>query len=70
MKVGDLISFKPIGFGQEDWSNPCIVVRHYIPQEDPKWWVVWVDGDLAVVDEENHEILHLTSSLLDETTKG
>ena len=26
MRVGDLISFKPKSFGDDDWSNPCIVL--------------------------------------------
>ena len=69
MKVGDLISFKPIGFGKEDWSNPCIVVREY-PAPDEGLWVVWVDGIYAVMDNVNYEVAHLTGSLLDETTKG
>jgi len=29
VKVGDLISFKPINFGLEDWSNPSIVMSEY-----------------------------------------
>ena len=69
MKVGDLISFKPINFGLEDWSNPCIVVREY-PAPDEGLWVVWVDGIYAVMDNVNYEVAHLTGSLLDETTKG
>ncbi len=61
MKVGDLISFKPIGFGKEDWSNPCIVLREY-EAPDEGLWVVWVDGIRAVIDNENYEITHLTFS--------
>ena len=69
MKVGDLISFKPINFGIEDWSNPCIVMGEY---ESPNegLWSVWCDGVFCVIDDTNYEILHLTGSLLDETTKG
>ena len=69
MKVGDLISFKPINFGLEDWSNPCIVMSEY---ESPnEWlWSVWCHGVFCVIDDTNYEILHLTGSLLDETTKG
>ena len=69
MRGGELISFKPIGFGKEDWSNPCIVVREY-PAPDEGLWVVWVDGIYAVMDNVNYEVAHLTGSLLDETTKG
>ena len=69
MKAGDLISFKPINFGLEDWSNPCIVVREY-PAPDCGLWVVWCDGITCVIDDENYEILHLTGSLLDEIAKG
>ena len=69
MKVGDLISFKPINFGIEDWSNPCIVMGEY---ESPNegLWSVWCDGVFCVIDDTNYEILHLTGSLLDETTNG
>ena len=30
VRVGDLISFKPKSFGEDDWSNPCIVLDAYI----------------------------------------
>ena len=61
MKVGDLISFKPIDFGHEDWSNPCIVLRQY---ESPNegLWIVWVDGINAVIDDNNYEVCYLTGS--------
>tara|TARA_Y100001963_G_C6462063_1_gene300596 strand:+ start:155 stop:340 length:186 start_codon:yes stop_codon:yes gene_type:complete len=61
MKIGDLISFKPVGFGKEDWSNPCIVLQEY-EAPDEGLWVVWVDGVKAVIDNENYEITHLTFS--------
>ena len=62
MRVGDLISFKPINFGLEDWSNPCIVVREY-PAPDEGLWVVWVDGMNCVIhNNEHYEIMHLTTS--------
>lgn len=61
MKVGDLISFKPINFGNEDWSNPCIVVREY-PAPDCGLWIVWCDGVSCVIDSENYEVMHLTGS--------
>ncbi len=69
MKVGDLISFKPIGFGKEDWSNPCIVLRQYEAPDD-ELWILWVDGVNAVMDNVNYEVMYLTRSSLDETTKG
>ena len=61
MKVGDLISFKPIDFGLDDWSNPCIVLRQY---ESPNegLWIVWVDGINAVIDDNNYEVCYLTGS--------
>ncbi len=71
MKVGDLISFKPIGFGLDDWSNPAIVLREWEPA-DPNpppdctfnyaLWGVWVDGVECIVDEKNYDVLYLTSS--------
>ena len=61
MRVGDLISFKPINFGLEDWSNPCIVVRQN-ESPDEGLWIVWVDGIYAVMDNENYEVMYLTSS--------
>ena len=59
MKVGDLISFKPLNFGLEDWSNPSIVIREY---ESPNegLWVVWCDEILCVIDDTNYEICYLT----------
>jgi hypothetical protein len=61
VKVGDLIAFKPIGFGKEDWSNPCIVLYQYEAPDD-ELWVVWVDGIRAVMDEYNYEVVYLTGS--------
>ena len=61
LKVGDLISFKPINFGLEDWSNPSIVVQEY-PAPDTGMFVIWCDGSSFVIDDENYEILHLTGS--------
>ncbi len=62
VKAGDLVSFKPIGFGKEDWSNPCIVLREY-EASDTGLWIVWCDGMHCVMDDENYEVVHLTSSL-------
>ncbi len=61
MKAGDLISFKPIHFGLEEWSNPSIVVSEYTPPNEGLW-VVWVDGELGVIDTQNYEIAHLTTT--------
>ena len=61
MKLGDLISFKPIGFGIDEWSNPSIVVDQYPPPDD-SLWVIWQDGDKFVIDDENYEVVHLTNS--------
>ena len=62
MKAGDLISFKPINFGLEDWSNPCIVLRQY-ESPDEGLWVVWCDGAACVIDDNNYEVAYLTGSL-------
>jgi len=62
VKVGDLISFKPVGFGKEDWSNPAIVLSQY-EAPDEELWVVWVDGMHCVLhDSEHYEVVYLTSS--------
>ena len=62
LKVGDLISFKPVNFGIEDWSNPGIVLAQY-EAPDEELWVVWVDGIKCVIhDNEHYEIMHLTTS--------
>ena len=68
MKVGDLISFKPKSFGDEDWSNPGIVLQSF-EKDDTElggWkdliWVVWVDGGKYMVNERNDDVMYLTSS--------
>jgi hypothetical protein len=71
LKVGDLISFKPIGFGLDDWSNPGVVLKEWEPV-DPNppddctfnyaLWCVWVDGIECIVDEKNYDVMYLTSS--------
>ena len=61
MKVGDLISFKPIGFGNEDWSNPCIVLQEY-EAPDEGLWIVWCDNERCVIDNVNYEVMYLTGS--------
>jgi hypothetical protein len=65
VKVGDLITFKPIGFGKEDWSNPCIVLREWegsATNPEDNLWIVWCDGIEAVVDNKNYEVMYLTTS--------
>jgi len=68
VKVGDLISFKPKSFGDEDWSNPGIVLQSF-EKDDTElggWkdliWVVWVDGGKYMVNERNDDVMYLTSS--------
>ena len=68
MKVGDLISFKPKSFGDDDWSNPGIVLQSY-EKDDTElggWkdllWVVWIDGGKYLVNERNDDVTYLTSS--------
>tara|TARA_R110002020_G_scaffold448527_1_gene661355 strand:- start:55 stop:264 length:210 start_codon:yes stop_codon:yes gene_type:complete len=69
VKVGDLISFKPKSFGDDDWSNAGIVLESYehdLPTDDADWkdliWVVWVDGGKYMVNERNDDVMYLTSS--------
>ena len=66
MKVGDLISFKPCGFGKKDWSPPCIVIREYEPAYTSSPWVVWCYGMEYVVDEENCDIAYLVEGCANE----
>lgn len=62
MKAGDLISFKPVGFGTNDWSNPAIVLSQYEAPDD-ELWVIWVDGENCVIhNNEHYDIMYLTSS--------
>ena len=44
-----------------DWSNPSIVMHEY---ESPNegLWTIWCDGVYCVIDDENYEIVYLTSS--------
>jgi hypothetical protein len=68
VKVGDLISFKPKSFGDDDWSNPGIVLGSY--EDDDRqmggWkdlmWVVWIDGGKYLVNERNDDVTYLTGS--------
>ena len=63
MNKGDLISFKPEYSDHDDWSNPAIVLYQFHPESHPEMWVVWCEGDMCVIDEENYDVAHLTSSL-------
>ena len=64
MKVGDLISFKPGGYSDDDYSNPAIVLRRFEPGAHvPPMWVIWCEGYECIVDEENYDVVYLTSSL-------
>ena len=69
MRVGDLIAFKPKSFGDDDWSNPCIVLDCFI-NDDRRGggfrdaiWVVWCDGGKYMVNERNDDVVYLTSAL-------
>jgi len=66
--VGDLIAFKPKSFGDDDWSNPSIVLSGFV-NDDRDFgghrdmiWVVWCDGSQYMVNERNDDIMYLTSS--------
>ena len=68
MRVGDLIAFKPKSFGDDDWSNPCIVLDCFI-NDDRRGggfrdtiWVVWCDGGKYMVNERNDDVVYLTSA--------
>ena len=63
MKVGDLISFKPDGWDNDEWSAPGIITREY-GQYEPPMWVVWVwpDSEQFIINEDDYEILLLTTS--------
>ena len=43
MRLGDLISYKPIDFGNEQWSNPSIVVEQ-CPAPNEGLFVVYDSG--------------------------
>lgn len=71
MKVGDLISFKPKTFGDDDWSNPGIVLDSYISdnRQSGGWldeiWIVWIDNGRYMVNLRNDDVVYLTSTLQD-----
>jgi hypothetical protein len=63
MKVGDLICFKLVELDKQGWSNPAIVLREYVTAPfNYGMWVLWCDGSEYVIDDENYEIVYLTSS--------
>jgi len=68
VKVGDLISFKPKSFGDDDWSNPGIVLDSYEADDRQAggWndliWIVWIDNGKYMVNERNDDVTYLTSS--------
>ena len=62
MKVGDLISFKPKSFSDDDWSNPGIVIDYYISrclEYDDHVWIVWIDGYKHLINERVDDVLIL-----------
>mgnify|MGYP003654055959 FL=1 len=69
MKVGDLISFKPKSFGDDDWSNPGIVLDSYVSDDrqsggrTDEIWIVWIDGGKYMVNKRNDDVTYLTGSL-------
>jgi hypothetical protein len=68
VRIGDLISFKPKSFGEDDWSNPCIVLDAYVSDDrrGGGWkdtiWVVWCNGGKFLVNPRLDDIIYLTSS--------
>ena len=69
MKVGDLISFKPKSFSDDDWSNPALVIDSYVSDDRKdggyldEIWIVWIDGCKYMVNQRNDDVVYLTSSL-------
>jgi hypothetical protein len=61
VKVGDLISFKPKSFSEDDWSNPSIVLDSYISDKETIW-IVWCDNGNYMVNERNDDVVYLTGS--------
>tara|TARA_B100000886_G_scaffold223907_1_gene155834 strand:+ start:549 stop:755 length:207 start_codon:yes stop_codon:yes gene_type:complete len=62
VKIGDLISFKPKSFGDDDWSNPGIVLDSYVStgiDEDKKEeiWVVWINGHKCLVNQRIDDVI-------------
>ena len=66
MKVGDLISFKPKSFGEDDWSNPGIIIDSYITkgfeEREEEIWIVWINGHKCLVNERVDDVAIITGS--------
>ena len=65
MKVGDLISFKPKSFSDDDWSNPGIVLDSYISKDyerNDEVWIVWINGHKCLVNERVDDVVIITGS--------
>ena len=65
MKVGDLISFKPKSFSDDDWSNPGIVLDSYISkgyERNDEVWIVWINGHKCLVNERVDDVVIITGS--------
>jgi len=62
LKVGDLISFKPDEWDNPEWSSMGIIIGEYM-SELPPLWKVWIEGREIVINEDDYQIVRLTSSL-------
>jgi|TARA_B100000282_G_scaffold290035_1_gene260528 hypothetical protein len=65
VKVGDLISFKPKSFGDDDWSNPGIIIDSYISkgfERDEEIWIVWINGHKCLINERVDDVIIITGS--------
>ena len=66
MKVGDLISFKPKSFGDDDWSNPGVIIDSYVSEgsgeTQEKVWIVWINGHKCLVNERVDDVMLITGS--------
>jgi len=66
VKVGDLISFKPKSFGDDDWSNPGIIIDSYITkgfeEREEEIWIVWINGHKCLVNERVDDVVIITGS--------
>jgi hypothetical protein len=67
VKIGDLVSFKPKSFSNEDWSNPGIVLDSYIStgidKNNEEVWVVWINGHKCLVNERVDDVIIIGSEL-------
>jgi len=66
IKIGDLVSFKPKYYGDQDWSNPGIVLDSYrhgfedTVNGNDLIWIVWIDGSRYMLNERNDDVIHVT----------